>query len=131
MTGAGAAGADRAGEAEGARPHASRAAAAAAGSHDPLRRSISGAGGSELLDANRADLLEVGDPLQDLHDSVLEQRRHPVGHGLLAQVLDGGALLDLALDLVGGHQELVDAHAPLVPGVAALGAALRAIEGEV
>ena len=42
-----------------------------------------------LLDADRPDLLEVRDALDDLLDPVLEQRGHAVRHGLLAQLLDG------------------------------------------
>src|SRR5262245_26590234 len=82
------------------------------------------------LDADGADLLEVRDALDDLLDPVLEERRHPVAHRLLAEVLDRLALLDLALHLVGRDQELVDAHPALVTAVPALAAALRTEELE-
>src|SRR5262245_26292689 len=87
-------------------------------------------GEGALFDADRPHLLEVRDPLHDLLDPVLEERRHAVGHRLLAQVLHGVTLLDLALHLVGAHEELVDAHAPLVAAPPALPAALGTVEPE-
>ena len=84
-----------------------------------------------LFDADPPDLFEVRDALEDLLDPVLQQRRHPVVDGGVAQVLDGRLFRDEALDVIRGDEKLVDALAPPVARLIAVVAAPGLVELEV
>src|SRR5262245_3171404 len=84
-----------------------------------------------LLDADRADLGHVGDPLHHLLDAVHLQRAHAFLERGREHLGHARVLLDVLLDRVGADQELVQAEPALVAGVAAGVAARLLVEGEL
>src|SRR5690606_19130300 len=78
-----------------------------------------------LLDADRADFLDMRDAGQALLHAVLLQRAHAVFQALGEHLGDARMLLDQLLQLVRGDEQLVQAAAALEAAAAALVAADR------
>ena len=74
-------------------------------------------------------LLDGGQALADLAEAVVGQVDHAAGLGDAAEVVDAGVGDDGVAELVVDHQQLVDAEAALVAGVAATAAAGALGEG--
>lgn len=73
--------------------------------------------------ADRQHLLQIGLAFDRLDQTVLQEGRHAARDGEVPDLLDAALLDDGALDLVVVDEQLVDADAPLVAGVAARAAA--------
>src|SRR3954469_6981136 len=84
-----------------------------------------------LLDADRADFLDVRRTREAFLHAVLLQSTHAVLEALRQHLSDARVLLDELLQLVGGNQELVQAAASLETRAAAFVAADRLVEGEL
>src|SRR3989442_14144571 len=82
-----------------------------------------------LIDVDDAEeLVDRGGAFQYLEDTIIRQRLHPLGDGLLANLIGGGAFEDQLADrLAHGHQ-FKDPIAALVAGPLAPVAALASIE---
>src|SRR5512139_133645 len=76
-------------------------------------------GRRSLFDTDRAHLRDVGDALKDFLDAVHLQGAHAFLERDREHLGDPGMLLDELLDRIGADEQLVQADAPLVAGVAA------------
>src|SRR5688572_3120950 len=84
-----------------------------------------------LLDADRAYLLDIGDPEQHLLDAVLLRRAHTLVQAGREHLGNPRVILDVLLDPVRADQQLVQAKPALVAGIAARVAALRGMEHDL
>ena len=75
--------------------------------------------------------MHVGNALQDLLDAVLLQRPHAFGKRGGNDFHYPRVFLDVFLDCIGAHQQLVQAYPPLVAGAAADVASNRRIQLEL
>ena len=78
-----------------------------------------------LLNANRPNHFEVGQPHQQFFHTVHLQRAHAAVDGAGEQFDDSGALLEELFSRVVGNHQLAQAYAAFVAGLVALVAAQR------
>src|SRR4051794_7114333 len=85
--------------------------------------------GEHMSDQDTAQFLERGNPGHDLRQAVVPQGTHPLFGRLRFEVLPGRAPDGERLDLLGHHEQLVEADPALVARLPATWAALLAVEG--
>src|SRR5207253_4577815 len=81
-----------------------------------------------LLCDGPGELVEAGEPVEHLQHAIFAEGPHPLASPLAADLLARGAAHEEPLDLLAHRQQLVDAHAALVAGAAAPGAARRPVD---